>query len=146
MSWLLDVQEVPATLDGTFTKTTFPAKKPVRRAQVTQLGVTLDKMLAKLDDEDVQKRAEADAKYKEERDAALAVEDGATAEEIEAAQQAGDPDLGDTYYQHWLKALEKIVARKGLLSAEELSRRKDAWDRAAHATPYGEPIELGPDD
>ena len=68
------------------------------------------------------------------------------AEEIEAAQQAGDPDLGDTYYQHWLKALEKIVARKGLLSAEELSRRKDAWDRAAHATPHGEPIELGPDD
>ncbi len=75
MSWLLDAQEVTANLDGTFTKTTFPAKKPVRRAQVTQLGVTLDKMLAKLDDEDVQKRAEAEAKYKEERDAARAVEE-----------------------------------------------------------------------
>ena len=87
MSWLLDAQEVTANLDGTFTKTTFPAKKPVRRAQVTQLGVTLDKMLAKLDDEDVQKRAEADAKYKEERDAALAVEDGATEEEIEVAER-----------------------------------------------------------
>ena len=87
MPWLLDAQEVTANLDGTFTKTTFPAKKPVRRAQVTQLGVTLDKMLAKLDDEDVQKRAEADAKYKEERDAALAVEDGATEEEIEVAER-----------------------------------------------------------
>ena len=64
--------------------------------------------------------------------------------EIEAAQQAGDPDLGDTYYHHWLKALEKIVAGKGLLSANELSRRKDAWDRAARTTPHGEPIKLGP--
>ena len=67
------------------------------------------------------------------------------AEEIKAAQHAGDPDLGDTYYLHWLKALEKIVARKGLLSAYELSCRKDAWNRAAHATPHGAPIELAPD-
>lgn len=67
------------------------------------------------------------------------------AQEIEAAQQAGDPDLGDTYYLHWLKALENIVARKGLLTADELNRRKDAWDRAAHSTPHGEPIELEPD-
>lgn len=67
-------------------------------------------------------------------------------EEIEAAQDAGDPDLGDTYYQHWLRALEKIVSQKGLLNTVELSRRKDAWDRAAHATPHGAPIELGPDE
>ena len=66
-------------------------------------------------------------------------------EEFAAAQIAGDPDLGDTYYLHWLKALEKIVARKGLLSVDELARRKAAWDRAAHATPHGEPIVL-PDD
>lgn len=68
------------------------------------------------------------------------------AEEIEAAQEAGDPDLGDTYYHHWLKALESIVAPKGLLENAELSRRKDAWDRAARSTPHGEPILLGPDD
>ncbi len=67
-------------------------------------------------------------------------------QEIAAAQDAGDPDLGDTYYQHWLKALEKIVAQKGLLNTEELGRRKDAWDRAAHATPHGQPIVLGADD
>ena len=29
--------------------------------------------------------------------------------EITEAQQAGDPDLGNTYYQHWLKALEHLV-------------------------------------
>ena len=67
------------------------------------------------------------------------------AEEIAAAQEAGDPDLGDTYYRHWLKALERIVAAKGLLGAEELSRRADAWDRAARATPHGEPIVLPED-
>ncbi len=67
------------------------------------------------------------------------------ATEITAAQDAGDPDLGDTYYLHWLKALERIVAEKGLLTESDLSKRKDAWDRAAHATPHGEPIVLQPD-
>lgn len=67
------------------------------------------------------------------------------AEEITAAQEAGDPDLGDTYYMHWLKALERIVEEKGLLTGAELSHRKDAWDRAAHATAHGDPIVLPSD-
>jgi nitrile hydratase accessory protein len=62
--------------------------------------------------------------------------------EIEKAQRSGDPDLGDTYYLHWLAALENICADKGITSAGALARRKDAWDRAARATPHGEPIEL----
>jgi nitrile hydratase accessory protein len=66
-------------------------------------------------------------------------------EEIETAQKDGDPDLGDTYYLHWLSALERMVAEKGLSSADELSRRKDAWRRAAAATPHGEPIVLPAD-
>jgi nitrile hydratase accessory protein len=33
----------------------------------------------------------------------------ALSREIEQAQAAGDADLGDTYYQHWLKALESLV-------------------------------------
>ena len=37
----------------------------------------------------------------------------ALAEEIAAAQKSGDPDLGDTYYHHWLEALEKLLAAKG---------------------------------
>ncbi len=65
--------------------------------------------------------------------------------EIKAAQAAGDPDLGDTYYRHWLRALETLIAKKGLLSADALARRRDAWDRAARATPHGEPIVLGRD-
>jgi nitrile hydratase accessory protein len=63
---------------------------------------------------------------------------------IRLTQAAGDPDLGDTYYQHWLSALEHLVAAKGLVTETELARRKDAWAEAARATPHGAPIELGP--
>ncbi len=62
------------------------------------------------------------------------------AEEIEAA--AGDPDNGDTYYQHWLTALERMIVKKGLASSEVLNRYRDAWDHAADRTPHGQPIEL----
>src|SRR5579859_4652478 len=42
-------------------------------------------------------------------------------EEIKAAQRAGDPDTGATYYRHWLAALERMVARKGIRSEEHTS-------------------------
>jgi len=64
-------------------------------------------------------------------------------QQIRAAQAAGDADLGDTYYHHWLAALETLVARKGASTDTELSRYARAWDRAAHRTPHGRPIELG---
>ncbi|MFQ5937274.1 MAG: nitrile hydratase accessory protein [Acidiferrobacterales bacterium] len=62
--------------------------------------------------------------------------------EIEAAQRAGDPDLGDTYYRHWLKALEKLVEQKGAVDETALSSRKEQWRRAYLNTPHGKPIEL----
>jgi nitrile hydratase accessory protein len=34
----------------------------------------------------------------------------ALAQQIERAHASGDADLGDTYYQHWLRALESLVA------------------------------------
>jgi nitrile hydratase accessory protein len=68
------------------------------------------------------------------------------ADEIKRAQAAGDPDTGETYYQHWLKALERLVAEKGVTSEETLTRYRDAWDRAADRTPHGQPIELRPGD
>jgi nitrile hydratase accessory protein len=66
--------------------------------------------------------------------------------EIKRAQAAGDPDTGLTYYRHWLAALERIVAEKGVASAATLQRYYDAWDHAADRTPHGTPIELRPDD
>lgn len=62
--------------------------------------------------------------------------------EISAAQKGGDPDLGDTYYRHWLTALERLVVAKGAASEAGLHDIKDAWDRAAKATPHGQPIVL----
>ena len=64
------------------------------------------------------------------------------ADEITAAQRRGDPDHGDTYYRHWLAALERLVRAKGVLTADELTERRDAWDRAVRATPHGKPIDL----
>jgi nitrile hydratase accessory protein len=66
----------------------------------------------------------------------------ALAEEITRAQRAGDPDLGDTYYRHWLGALERLLVGKGAIDASVLAATRDAWDRAARATPHGQPILL----
>ena len=68
------------------------------------------------------------------------------AQRISAAQVAGDPDRRDTYYQHWLAALEDILARKGVTTVDELASTARAWDRAAHRTPHGTPIELRDED
>ena len=62
--------------------------------------------------------------------------------EIAGARKRGDPDLGDTYYLHWLAAIEKMVAEKGLVGADSLGLRKKEWDAAARATPHGQPILL----
>lgn len=67
-------------------------------------------------------------------------------DEIKRAQAAGDPDTGTTYYRHWLAALERLVAAKGMASGETLARYRHAWDRAAERTPHGAPIELRPED
>ena len=70
----------------------------------------------------------------------------ALSKQIAAAQAAGDADLDDTYYRHWLAALEALVAVKGASSAAELARYRDAWDHAADRTPHGRPIELRSED
>jgi nitrile hydratase accessory protein len=66
----------------------------------------------------------------------------ALAAEIKRAQGQGDPDTGDTYYRHWLAALERLVAEKQIATPEALHRYRDAWDHAADRTPHGQPIEL----
>jgi len=62
--------------------------------------------------------------------------------EIKSAQERGDPDLGDTYYQHWLTSLESICAAKGLVDREDMRQRKASWRRAYLNTPHGQPIAL----
>jgi hypothetical protein len=68
------------------------------------------------------------------------------ADEIKTAQTAGDPDNGETYYRHWLAALERIVAAKEVTTPDALARYQAAWDAAAERTPHGKPIELRAED
>ena len=68
----------------------------------------------------------------------------ALSQAITRAQAGGDPDLGDTYYRHWLDALETLVQAKGLSSADTLHALEHAWEDAAERTPHGQAIELLP--
>lgn len=68
------------------------------------------------------------------------------ADEIKLAQAAGDPDTGDTYYHHWLAALERLAAEKSAADPAALARTRTAWQRAARRTPHGAPIALQPED
>ena len=62
--------------------------------------------------------------------------------ELKAAAARGEPDDGTYYYHHWLAALERLVAEKGLASPAALHARKNAWAEANRATPHGQPVEL----
>ena len=63
-------------------------------------------------------------------------------QEIARAEARGEADRGDSYYRHWLAALENLVAAKGLVASAQLAARKAAWREAARQTPHGRPIEL----
>jgi nitrile hydratase accessory protein len=62
--------------------------------------------------------------------------------QIKVAQTVGDPDLGDTYYDHWARALEKIIESKGGINSDVVDERTDAWRRAYLSTLHGQPINL----
>ncbi len=61
----------------------------------------------------------------------------ALAEVIGELRQRGEPDTGEQYYRHWLTALERIAARKGLVSDASLQTRRERWAAAARATRTG---------
>jgi nitrile hydratase accessory protein len=64
------------------------------------------------------------------------------AEVIREVKERGEPDTGIDYYRHWLTALERIFARKGIVTEALLQRRCQQWDDAARRTPHGRPIAL----
>ena len=66
---------------------------------------------------------------------------------IKQAQAAGDPDLGGSYYRHWLAALETITVTKRLASETELRVRRiecAANTQGSHQHPARrEPVRVG---
>jgi nitrile hydratase accessory protein len=66
----------------------------------------------------------------------------ALADELQAAANRGEPDDGSRYYEHWLAALECLVATKGLADPTALHMRKEAWTEAYRNTPHGTAVEL----
>jgi nitrile hydratase accessory protein len=64
------------------------------------------------------------------------------ADQLKVAADRGEPDDGAHYYEHWLKALERLVTGKGLTDQVALLRRKEAWAEAYRCTPHGKPVEL----
>jgi len=61
---------------------------------------------------------------------------------IGSAQAAGDPDGGDTYYQHWCAALEAYCQQQGWVSPEEYQQLLALWAQAIANTPHGVPLAL----
>jgi nitrile hydratase accessory protein len=66
----------------------------------------------------------------------------ALAEELKSAADRGEPDDGSRYYEHWLTALERLVATKALSNPNEMLARKEAWAEAYRHTPHGKPVVL----
>ena len=64
------------------------------------------------------------------------------ASELNTAATRGEPDDGSHYYEHWLAALEHLVAAKGLADSATLLARKEAWADAYRSTPHGMPVKL----
>jgi nitrile hydratase accessory protein len=46
------------------------------------------------------------------------------------------------YYTAWLRALERLLAAKGIAAPGAVAAMAAAWQRAAEATPHGRPIRL----
>lgn len=63
-------------------------------------------------------------------------------QEIKAAQARGEPDLGGTYYHHWLSALERLCVARELVSGAGMEQRREEWWQAYLHTPHGRPVEL----
>ncbi len=63
-------------------------------------------------------------------------------EEVKRAQAEGDPDLGDTYYNHWINVLEKIISQKNVVTTSDMKSRKEQWRQAYLRTPHGAPVKL----
>ena len=64
----------------------------------------------------------------------------ALGDEIARSAERGEDD----YFGCWLNAVEALVTRKGVASAEQLTGLAAAWRDAYATTPHGQPVLLHP--
>jgi len=65
------------------------------------------------------------------------------ADALSRALAAQDPAAGGgDYYDCWLEALERLLDERGLVASSDVTDTSRAWQRAAQATPHGQPIVL----
>ena len=67
----------------------------------------------------------------------------ALGEQLQTSAGRGKPDDGSRYFEHWIAALERLVADKKLTDLTALHERKEAWADSYRNTPHGQPAELG---
>lgn len=61
---------------------------------------------------------------------------------IQRAQAEGDPDEGDTYYNHWCAALESFCFQMEWITPADYDELVDRWALAIAHTPHGVPLSL----
>lgn len=57
-------------------------------------------------------------------------------------KRPGTLNDGSDYYQCWLEALESLITVKNIAGKNDIDLLTASWQRAAHATPHGQPIKL----
>jgi nitrile hydratase accessory protein len=62
---------------------------------------------------------------------------------LSAEIASAEPDpTGALYYERWTRALEKLVAKIGLLTPDSIEVRSQAWRSAYLATRHGQEVRL----
>jgi nitrile hydratase accessory protein len=64
--------------------------------------------------------------------------------ELAAAARSGTKDDGSRYHEHWLAALERLVAAKGLVPKSELRESAEAHAHALRDAAHGPPTTRTP--
>ncbi|MCF6368288.1 nitrile hydratase accessory protein [Rhizobium halophilum] len=54
----------------------------------------------------------------------------------------GRAEDGSDYFDCWVEALSALLGAKGIADGEQVLGLQRSWQRAAKATPHGQPIEL----
>lgn len=60
-------------------------------------------------------------------------------------RQPGKAEDGSDYFDSWVKALSTLIGEKGIADEAVIVELQESWQRAAEATPHGQPIELAND-